>query len=501
MRFPSLCCFALLAAGARGDVQLAPIFTDHTVLQRGQPLPIWGRAAAGETISVSFHDQTAHTTADANGRWSVRLKPFPAHLDPAEFTVTGVNTITLRDVLVGDVWLASGQSNMEWPVNLTRDAEKEMAAANFPLIRHLKIEHASSPTLGESVKTTGWQPASPETVGGFTAVGYFFAREIHQKLGVPVGIIHGSWGGTAIESWLSEPARSSTSLATTLAARWQKSLVEWPPERVARYPADMAAWKKADADAKAAHAKNLMVWPQPPATDDSPALPGGPFNAMIAPLQPVALRGVLWYQGESNVERAGEYAELFSTLIRTWRADWERRELPFYFVQIPNYADGDAHGRAWARLREAQAKALELTSTGMAVAIDLGEAENLHPLNKQDVGHRLALVALAKTYDRADEWSGPQFGRAVREGAAMRVQFQHSEGLIARDGPVQSLELAGADEVFYPASGAIERETLLVSSPAVPKPVAVRYAWSNAPTANLTNRAGLPAAPFRSDAW
>ena len=499
MRILPLCCFALLALDASAAVELAPLFTDHAVLQRDQPLPVWGRATPGETITVTFHDQTAQTTTAADGRWSVRLKPLAADIQPAELVVAGANILTLRDVVVGDVWLASGQSNMEWPVNRTRDAAQEMAEANFPLIRHLKIEHVSSPSRSEAVKAAGWRAASPETVGGFTAVGYFFAREVHRKINVPIGIIHSSWGGTAIESWLSDSARNSTSLAAKLAARWAQSKSEWTPERIARYPADLAAWRKADAEAKATKTKNLLPWPQPPATDDSPALPGGLFNAMIAPLQPVALRGVLWYQGEGNADHADEYAELFSALIRTWRTEWDRRELPFYFVQIPNFADDDARGQKWAKLREAQAKALALAATGMAVAIDIGDPENIHPLNKQEVGRRLALLALSRTYDRPEESSGPQFVRAVREGVALRVTFQHAGGLMARDGPVQSVEVAGVDEIFHPASAVIEREALIVSSPAVPKPVAVRYAWSNAPTANLYNSAGLPAAPFRSD--
>ena len=493
-------CF-LCVLSARADVVLAPVFGDHAVLQCDKPVPVWGRAAAGEPITVAFRGQTAHTTADAGGHWRVDLKPLAASAAAGELTVTGKNTLTLRDVVVGEVWLASGQSNMEWPVNLARDAVNEMAAANFPLIRHLKVEHASGPKPADTVKTSGWQSASPQTVGGFTAVGYFFARELHRKLGVPVGIIHSSWGGTAIESWLSDDARQATSLAGTLDARWKQALSEWPPDRVARYPAAMAAWQKADAEAKASHTKNLLPWPQPPATDDSPALPGGPFNAMIAPLQPGAIRGILWYQGESNVEHSAEYAELFTRLIRSWRSGWGQPELPFYFVQLPNYADGAPDGIAWSKLREAQAKALALSETAMAVTIDVGEPENLHPTNKADVGRRLALIALAKTYGEAGAWSGPQFARAVREGAAMRVTFHSFTGLTARGGTVSALQLAGADRIFHSAEGKIEHDTLLVSSRAVANPVAVRYAWSNAPAANLFNAAGLPAAPFRSDDW
>jgi len=493
---------AALASSAPAEISLAPVFGDHAVLQCDKPVPVWGRAAAGESLTVTFRGQSVHTIAGADGRWMVLLAALPASAEPAELVVAGQETVVIRDVLVGEVWLASGQSNMEWPVNLARDAAKEMSAANFPLIRQLRVERVAAPVPADAAKTSGWTPASPETVGGFSAIGYFFARDLHRRLGVPVGIINASWGGTALEPWLSDTTRASTSLAATLDARWKQAQSEWPPERVARYPADMEAWQQAEAHAKATHTKNLLPWPQPPATDDSPARPGGTFNAMIAPLQPTALRGFLWYQGESNVGRDAEYPELFATLITSWRAGWGQGDLPFYFVQLPNYADGEPRGRKWARLREAQATALALPATAMAVAIDAGEPENLHPTEKREVARRLALIAKVLTYGIPGDHSGPVFESAMREGAALRVRFAHAgTGLVAHDKPVQALEIAGADKVFHPATAKIVRDTLLVSSPAVKEPVAVRYAWSNAPLANLYNGAGLPAAPFRSDAW
>lgn len=278
---------------------------------------------------------------------------------------------------------------------------------------------------------------------------------------------------------------------------------EWPPERVARYPADMAAFQKAEDEAKASHTKNPLAWPQPPATSDSPALPGGLFNAMIAPFQPGAIRGILWYQGEANVGRPDEYTELFSTLIRSWRSGFGQGDLPFYFVQLANFGDeNEVVDRNWARLREAQARVLALPNTGMAVTVDIGDAHNIHPRNKQEVGRRLALMARANIYGLPPEVSGPVFVAATREGKAMRVRFTHSgDELVARDGAVRSLEIAGADKVFYPAAAAIEVDSLLVASPDVREPVAVRYAWTNAPSANLYGDTGLPAAPFRSDDW
>ena len=492
----------LMPFTARSAITLAPLFGDHAVLQCDKPLPVWGRAGADEKIAVSFRGQTVYATASSDGRWIVYLDPITASSEPADLVVAGTTTISVHDVVVGEVWLASGQSNMEWPVSFLREDEKKIAAVDLPLVRQLKIERASASHPQDSAKTSSWETASPATVGNFSAVGYFFARELQRKLGVPVGIVNSSWGGTEIEAWMSAASRESASLGAAIEARWQKAMSEWPPERIARYPAEMAAWQKADAREKATHVKNTLPWPRPPATIDSAAMPGGLFNAMIAPLQPGAIRGIIWYQGESNVERPNEYAQLFPAMIRSWRANWGDDHLPFYFVQLPNYADGKPNARTWARLREAQEKALELPATAMAVAIDVGDAENLHPTAKMEIARRLALIAKAKIYGVSVDFSGPVFQGATREGPALRVRFTHTgAALVAQDRPVQSLEIAGADKVFFAANAKIDRDTLLVSSPKVKEPVAVRYAWSNAPLANLYNGAGLPAAPFRSDDW
>jgi sialate O-acetylesterase len=501
----------LLAASASANPVPAPVFGDHGVLQCDKPLPVWGRADPGEAVTVTFRGQSAGAVAGADGRWEVRMGPFAATAEPADLTVAGKGTVVFHDVVVGEVWLCSGQSNMEFTVNdpnpsgtyQVRNAAVEVAAANHPLIRQLKVERTVSTKPEADVKTSGWIAASPATVGQFTAVGYFFARDIHRTLGVPVGIIDSPWGGTPVESWMSDAARAGTSLAATLDTRWKRAMADWPPERVARYPADMAAWQKAEADAKVAGLKNTLPWPQPPATTTSPAMPGGLYNAMIAPLEPAALRGILWYQGESNTGHPSEYAELFKAMITSWRAAFGQGDLPFYFVQIANFGDPtELEKRDWAQLREGQAAALSLPATGMAVTVDIGDAQNIHPRNKQEVGRRLALIARAKVYGVAPEVSGPVFLSATREGRSMRVRFTHSgDELEAHGGPPASLEVAGADKVFHPASGTIETDSLLVSSADVPEPVAVRYAWTNAPDANLYSDEGLPAVPFRSDAW
>jgi len=488
---------------------LAPLFADHAVLQRDKADPVWGRAAPGETVSVTFHGRTETTKADGDGAWRVRIGPFGASSDPSDLTVSGGGTITLHDVVVGDIWLCSGQSNMEFIVDDGGDsyqvdhAESEVASAHRPLIRQLKVEQTVALRPQEGVKTGGWVPASPETVGSFTAVGYFFARDIQNATGVPIGIIDSTWGGTPVQSWMSDRARASTSIAATLEARWKAEVAQWPPERVAKQPAAMEAWRKADKEAKQKHVNNPLPWPGFAASDTSPNLPGGLFNAMIAPLLPGSIKGILWYQGESNVGHASEYGELFTAMITSWRAGFGQGDLPFYFVQLANFGDvSEVKDRGWAVLREQQARALSLPATGMAVTIDIGDSQNIHPRNKQEVGRRLALIARANAYGIPPEFSGPLLASAAVEGKTIRVRFTHAGNeLQAVGGPVKSLEVAGADHQFYPADGSIEGDTLIVSSPDVPAPLAVRYAWTNAPSANLYGDSGLPAAPFRSDSW
>jgi len=492
---------------ARADVALAPLFRDGAVLQQGKPVPVWGRAAAGEKITVVFGGQTIGATAGADGRWVVVLAPLAASTLGADLVARGQNIVIVHDVVVGEVWLCSGQSNMEWPVERAQDAAKEIAAAHYPLIRQVQIERTVADTPRDTVGGE-WQPALPATVGKFTAVGYFFARDLFQKLGVPIGIVHSSWGGTPIESWLSPAALASNPAFAIVSERWRKNLAEYPANKPA-YDATFAGWTKAEAAAQAqgaaAYAAFLKRQPRPrtPRGPGDSWTPTGPFNGMISPLLPYALRGALWYQGESNSERPSEYRALFAALITSWRAHFGQGDIPFYWVSLANYKmPSDPTGVAFAFIREAQAQALALPNTGQALAIDIGSPDTIHPTNKQEVGRRLALIAKARVYHIPCDWSGPVFAGATPERGAMRVRFAHDEGgLVAHDRPVQSLEVAGADRKFQPAQGRIEGATLIVSTREVPAPVAVRYAWKNAPEANLFNGAGLPAAPFRSDNW
>ncbi|MCX6955181.1 MAG: sialate O-acetylesterase [Verrucomicrobia bacterium] len=527
-RLLAVSVFIAFATLGRADVSLAPLFTDHAVLQRDKPVPVWGRADAGEKVVVTFRDQAVRTTAGSDGRWIVFLDALPASTVPAELSVAGKNTLTVSDVLVGEVWLCSGQSNMEftvearpgtWQANTrATNAPAEVATANFPLIRHVRIEQTVAESPADTVRTGGWQPATPQTAGGFTAVGYFFARDIFQKLGVPVGIVHSSWGGTPVESWMSPATLASRPEFAAIDAQWRQNVAAYPAAKAA-YDAALAAWTKAAATARAEAtaagaktkpktdgAKQYSAWlqknprPRAPRGPGDPWTPTGLFNGMINPLLPYALRGALWYQGESNADRAAEYHARFAAMITLWRAHFGQGDFPFYWVNLANYKNGgDATGMNYAFLREAQTQTLSLPNTGQALAIDIGNPDDIHPANKQDVGRRLALLAKNRTYAVTVDDTGPTFASVTREGPALRVRFTHASGLIAFGKPVQSVEVAGADRVFRPATAKIDRDTLLVVSPEVKEPVAVRYAWKNAPEANLYNGAGLPAVPFRAE--
>lgn len=496
------------AAFARADVAPATLFTEGAILQRDQPVPVWGTANAGEQVTVAFKGQAIQASAGRDGRWIVYLEPLPADTAPAELVISGRNRVVVPGVLVGEVWLAAGEWNLETPVARTADATREIAAANFPLVRHVKVERRIAESPASSVRTTGWQPATPTYVPGFSAVAYFFARELHEKLGVPVGIVNVSVGGSPIEAWLSPAGLASNPAFAVANERWQRELAEFPTAQPA-FEARLAEWTAAEAAAKtrgaAAHAEWLRKQPRPraPRGPGDPATPTGVFNGMIHPLLPHAVRGILWYQGESNVGRAAEYRALFPALITSWREHFANRQLPFFWVSLASFkVPSDAAGVSLAHLREAQTQTLTLPATGQAVAIDLGQPDTLLISAHREVARRLALVARKRVHGMVVDDTGPTLERLTREGSALRIHFSHAEGgLLARDKPVQSLEIAGADRVFRAASGRIERDTLVVSAPEVKQPVAVRYAWRNAPEANLYNGAGLPAVPFRTDDW
>jgi sialate O-acetylesterase len=477
------------------------------VLQREAAVPIWGQADAGDDVTVEFGDQTVRTKAGANGKWQVSLSPLTASGQSQQLTISGKkNTVVLKDVVVGEVWLCSGQSNMEFPVGdsgmSVMNAAQEIAGADFPLIRQLKVPRSWNAQPQDAFKAE-WTVCSPQTAGRFTAVGYFFARDLHKNLRVPIGLLNSSFGGTPIEAWLSEKTLHSDPAGASVVTRRAQVIAAWP-KTVADYRAAVEAWDKQAADAKRTGAPLTTPRPRQPVGPGHPYMPVTVYNGMIHPLAPYAIRGGIWYQGEANADagQAAEYSGLLKALIGQWRSEWREGDFPFYFVQLPNFKGSGTDPTSWAAFREAQARALSVPNTGMVVTIDIGDPKNIHPKDKQDVGHRIALVALTQTYKQdVGEYSGPSLKDAQRVAGGLVLQFDHASGMSARNGALTGFQIAGADHKFFPTNAAIEGKNIRVSSPEAPLPEAVRYAWENSPIASLFNGANLPASPFRTDSW
>lgn len=491
-----------LRAVVLADVTLPAIIGPNMVLQAGMQVPIYGWADAGEKVTVRFRDQAKSCIVDRTGRWCIRLAPMAAD-GPNELTIIGKNTITLANVLVGEVWVCSGQSNMAWPVRASNNAEAEIAAANYPRIRLFTV--ALRPSLKHESDTQGsWVECSPQTVPNFTAVGYFFGRILHEELNVPVGLINSSWGGTACEAWTSREALEGDPSFRPVLQRWSAAVRAYPEDKTA-YEAARADWKRRADEAKAKGEPFTEHAPSPPLFEQKQHMPGGLFNGMISPLVPYAIRGVIWYQGESNVGRAYAYRRLLPTMIRDWRDHWGQGPFAFLIVQLANFMarKDEPLDSAWAELREAQTMTAQtVENTSQAVTIDIGEENDIHPKNKQDVGKRLALIALARTYGKGIEYSGPMYHSMTVEGNKIRIKFTHADGLTAKNGgPLKGFAIAGDDKRFVWAEATIDGSTVVVSSPQVPRPVAVRYNWADNPEGNLYNSAGLPACPFRTDKW
>ena len=645
----SLCLASalLVAAAAPADDDPKPflhgLFSDHMVLQRDVPVPVWGWAEPGQKVNVAFAGKSAEAVAGADGKWTARLGPSPAG-GPFTLEVTGPKTATLQDVLVGDVWICSGQSNMEWVVANSDRPQEEIAAANHPNIRLYTVPKRIAAGPCAQVKSD-WKVCSPETVGGFSAVGYFFGRDLERELGVPIGLINSSWGGTVAQAWVDAGALAKLDDFRPALAGVAERVAATQPDR-GRFLAESAAWSRKNdpgqagppgwadpglddsdwksmdlprrwedgglpdfdgiawfrkevilPDAWAGKALVLDLGPiddrdatwvngaevgrthfyLPPrqyavpaglakagrnviavsvldvagnggingkagdmrlrlAGDDSEApiplagawkykvaaplasLPSPPqearpnpnevtvlSNGMIAPLVPFALRGAIWYQGESNASNAAQYRRLLPALINDWRDRFGVGRFPFYIVSLANFMNTkpEPAESSWAELREAQYLASQaVPNSAVALAIDIGDAKDIHPRNKQDVGRRLALDALALTYGRPVEYSGPVFQSATAEGNALRLSFDHTGGgLVAKgDGPLKGFAVAGEDGKFAWADAKIDGDAVVVSSPKVEHPRTVRYAWVDNPEANFANKAGLPALPFRSDA-
>jgi sialate O-acetylesterase len=468
-----LAAFAALAANAA--VRLPHLLTSGMVVQRGMPVHVWGAADPGEPVNVAFRGETRATTADELGRWSVWLKPGDAG-GPFELKI---NAVTLTDILVGDLWVAAGQSNMEWPVRWSADPDKERAAADYPRIRLARTMHRVSGHPLENWTGEQWRPCNSTSVEHFSAVGYHFARIQHEKLRIPIGVIQAAWGGTPAEAWTSLEGLSSDPGLMAVFSEWSRLTAQHETELL-RFPRRMAEWKKAGSKG------------DPPEMRRRPGgqwTPAALFNAMIAPLTKLPIRGVIWYQGEANTaaERAPLYERLLPVLIRDWRRAWGQGDFPFLIVQLANYeATPDS---MWPEVRDAQRRTLNVANTAMAVTIDIGEAKDIHPRNKREVGRRLALAF--------DGVTGPLLLQAHRDGEGVRLWFSHVHGGLVARGALRGFELAGEDGRFTPAEARIHGDTVLVTG-AIVDPREVRYAWSPNPKASLFNAEGLPASPFRS---
>ena len=489
---------------AQAEVKLNALFSANAVLQRDSAVPVWGTADPGEKITVEFAGQTKSTAADDKGSWKVLLDPMPASSENRILTVKGEKTaspLQANNILVGDVWLCSGQSNMERELGLRKGQqplinwEEEASSANYPLLRHLIVKNGPSDTPVSELNAS-WQVCSPETAPTFTAVGYYFGRDLHKHLGVPIGLINSTVGGTPSDAWTSLEILESG--FPEVIANHEKAIAGYP-EAVERFrkeePELLAKWEK-DAEEARKNGKPEPRKPSPPRDPKTSAMrPASLFNGKIAPLIPSAIKGVIWYQGESNNSRAKQYRTLFPALIKDWRTRWEQPQLPFLFVQIAPFKNMSPE------IREAQLIAWQSTpATSMVVTTDVGDADDIHPTRKEPVGVRLALAARAKVYGEDIVYSGPVFSGMQVEGDQAILQFDHiGSGLVAKDGPLRGFTISGDGMTFVPAEAEIAGNTVKVKANGIAAPKSVRYGWTNVPDVNLFNAEGLPASPFRTD--
>ncbi len=488
---------SLIAAPVSASIHLASPFTDHMVLQRDLPVPVWGTAEPGDSITIAFAGQIKSATAGADGNWRVELNPLAATAEGQILTVTGGQhdtPLVIHDVLVGEVWLASGQSNMDFTVAKTEkyyfagvlNEAAEVAAANHPLVRMFTGEWTKSYEPQTNVAGT-WKICTPENVREFSAIAYFFARDLQRELKVPVGIVTLTYGASTAQAWIRREAITANPLLKPSLDAFDAKVKSYTPPT----ETELKEWQAAADQAKAA-GKRPPRRPKPDPVQDQHN-PTVMFNGMIAPFVGYAIRGVIWYQGESITAPRELFPLWNETLITDWRKLWGR-SLPFYFCQLAAH-DNQSNSpqvRAW------QADALRLPDTGMAVTIDVGDAKNVHPKNKATVGDRLSRIALAKVYGRQIEYSGPVFESTAVDAGTIRLKFSHvDQGLVAKGGPLQTFEIAGVDGKFLPATAKIDGDSVIVQSKAVPAPIAARYAWTNYPAGcNLTNSDDLPAPPF-----
>lgn len=516
--------FALVAAAeTEATLQTAPLFTSGMVLQEGIPVPVWGWAAAGETVTVRFAGQTCTAQTGSDGSWQVRLAPLATSDEGRPLVVsTSKTSTTYDDVLVGEVWLLSGQSNMSLRLPQSNGGPAAAAAANDPALRLFSTDDALPGPMPATPRTRSfsprskpylWRRADPDSAADMSAIGWYFAQELRRELKKPVGLILASRGGSICEAWLRREALLKDPHFATHVAKTDAWMAEFPAVQQ-RFSEALAAWKKACSEAKAAGK------PEPAKPNEEPALgtisyASGCYNNFIAAIHPYAVRGVLWYQGEGNADYSGgreslscgmDYQRILTALITDWRQLWGQEHLPFYIVGLASWWQPQANPpekNGWAEVREAQARtAATVPDSGMVVTIDLGDVKDIHPRNKAEVGRRLALVARAKTYGQQVACFGPTYRAMQIEGSAIRLTFDHAEGgLVAKDGKLPSFAVAGADRKWTWAEARIDGDSVIVTSPKIASPVAARYAWDMGPVASLFNSNGLPAVPFRTDDW
>ena len=492
------------------EVTLPRVVGSNMVLQRDMQVPIWGWASAGEEVTITLSAEaegvepisTTTVVADADGSWQVKL-PAMAAGGPYTLQIKGNNTLELTNVLFGEVWVCSGQSNMEWPVRASKDSEAEIAAANYPTIRLFNVPHRPSGLLQKDVEAN-WFETNSETIENFSAVAYYFGRKLYKNLDVPIGLISTNWGGTRIEPWTPPVGFASVPALESISKEIQKADANYR-EQLPQKVKEIEAWIAETREALETDAL-LTEMPQNRHPLRHQARPTGLYNGMVHPIVPYAIRGALWYQGESNLQDGVLYHEKMKALINGWREVWGQGDFPFYFVQLApfNYGGWVGNPLFLPQIWEAQTATLSVPHTGMAVTTDIGNLKDIHPRNKQEVGRRLALWALAKTYGRDDvTYSGPLYKSMKVEESTIRLSFDYvGRGLMARDEkPLTWFEIAGEDKQFVEAKATIDGNTIVVSSDAVANPVAVRFGWHQSAEPNFVNKEGLPASPFRTDSW
>ena len=490
-----LCAFTTFTAQA--DVKLAAIFSDNMVLQREKPIAVWGWADDGEKIAVKVGNSEASTEAKG-GKWRVYLPKMKAG-GPYTLTVTGNDSLSRTNVLVGEVWMCSGQSNMEWRMAQAFEAEKAIESSRNDRIRLFTVPKLKADAPAEDVKAS-WEFCAPAAVRNFSAVAYYFGRDLQKELGVPIGLIHTSWGGSPAEVWMREEILAENPV-------YKAEVLDVYPDQKKWFEAEVEKWEKEKTDLekegkKITRGRPWGVWK-----------PAELYNGMIAPLIPYAIRGAIWYQGESNAGNAWRYRNLFPDMISNWRTDFGQGDFPFLLVQLAPWDRSKKREIGeitkapvesdWAELREAQLLSTKvLPNVGMAVITDAGDKDDIHPVKKEPAGARLALAARAIAYHEKVTFSGQLYRALEIEGDKAIVSFDHvGRGLLAKDGELQGFAIAGPDRKFVWAKAVIKGDKVIVSSSEVPNPVAVRYGWADFPVVNLFNKDGLPASPFRTDSF